>query len=132
MGKRSLTSRTTSKEPDLSRHHRHRAPGLAAVSSTFQQSRARIVLFLGMACAGLLIAAPLALFLSGEGSDSAGTSRNPDGVFTGDPNTGVGGGPGPSDTGVATESAQSPAPGLPPVDPAGSQVPAGGAAGSGG
>ncbi|HZB21163.1 MAG TPA: hypothetical protein VE463_15110, partial [Blastococcus sp.] len=72
---------------------------------------------LGIACAGLLIAAPVALFLA-QGGSTVGSSRDPEGVFTGDPDTGVGGGPGPSVPGVATESAQSPAPGAPPVDPA--------------
>jgi hypothetical protein len=132
------------KEPALSRVHRHRAPGtasrgaagFAALRSAAQRHRARIILVLGMACAGLLIAAPVALFLAGGGSTS-GTARDPEGVFTGDPNTGVGGGPGPSVPGVATESAQSPAPGLPPVDPAadvlgGGSGAAGGAATGGG
>ena len=46
---------------------------------------------LGTACAGLLIAAPVALFLA-QGGSTVGSSRDPEGVFTGDRNTGVGGG----------------------------------------
>ncbi|WP_324275581.1 hypothetical protein [Blastococcus brunescens] len=109
------------KEPALSR--RHRAPGTAALGASrlanarlaLRRSRARIILVLGMACGALLIAAPLALFLSGGPSGDGGGSRDPEGVFTGGPGTGAPGGPGipESGTGVATESAQSPAPGLP-------------------
>ncbi|SOE00304.1 hypothetical protein [Blastococcus haudaquaticus] len=122
----------------MSRVHRHRAPGsatrgatrLATARTAVQRSRARIILVLGMACAALLVAAPLALFLSG-GPASGGSSRDPEGVFTGDPNTGVGGGPGPSSPGVVTGSSQSPAPGDPPVDTA-ADGSSGGAAGGAG
>ncbi|WP_164704310.1 hypothetical protein [Blastococcus litoris] len=84
-----------------------------------------------MACAGLLVAAPLALFLAG-GGDRTGTARDPEGVFTGDPDTGIGGGPGPSTPGVATESSLSPAPEVPPVDPAAEVSDVGGGSGTGG
>jgi hypothetical protein len=68
-----------------------------------------------MACAGLLVAAPLALFLSG-GSDGAASSRVPDGVFTGGPATDTEEGTGRGGAGVATESSESPEAGLPPVE----------------
>jgi hypothetical protein len=60
-----------------------------------------------MVCAGLLIAAPLAIVFSG-GAPQAGGTREPGGVFTGGTDDGTGGvGPGPS---VATTAAQTPAP----------------------
>jgi hypothetical protein len=78
---------------------------------------------LSAACAGLLVAAGIALLVSG-GTTGGGSTTAPDGVFTGGPGAGSDGGTGPGGTGpggtgVATESAQSPAPGLPPVARAG-------------
>ena len=96
-----------------------------------------MLLVLAMACAGLLIAAPIALLLSG-GTDGGGSSEAPDGVFTGVPGSGADGDPARGGAGIATESAKVPAPGLPPVDAAGdaASVPAGpdggGTAGGGG
>ena len=68
-----------------------------------------------MACAGLLIAAPLALFLSG-GSDADGSPGARDGVFTGGPATGTEEGTGRGGAGVATGSSRSPEVGLSPMD----------------
>ena len=95
----------------------------AAARLALQRNRARMILVLGLACGALLVAAPLALFLSG-GASTTGVSRDPEGVFTGVPQTGAGGS-GTTTPGVLTESAQSPAPGAPTVDTAGEAVPAG-------
>jgi hypothetical protein len=84
-------------------------------------------------CAALLIAAPIAIFVS-NGPSGGGSTTDPDGVFTGDRGTGADGGSRGGGTGVATEASESPAAGLPPVDAvdagnAGSAVSGGTAAG---
>ena len=83
------------KEPALSGSPRHRAPEVAprgelATGATRHtptgapndRRRSALILALAVACAGLLIAAPLALFLGG-GADGSGSSRDPEGVFHG-------------------------------------------------
>src|SRR3954452_2103550 len=120
------------KESVLSRRHRAPAtasPGsarLAAARDALERSRARIVLVLAATCAGLLIAAPIALLVSGR-IDGGGTSHDSDGVFVGEPGPGADGGPGsagagPGDagSGIATQSAAAPSPGVPSVDGASS------------
>src|SRR5688572_31639039 len=83
-----------------------------------------------MACAGLLIAAPLALFLSG-GSDADGSPGARDGVFTGGPATGTEEGTGRGGAGVATGSSRSPEVGLPPMDGTANLAPGGAVADAG-
>jgi hypothetical protein len=63
-----------------------------------------------MVCAGLLIAAPLALVVTG--GPEAGPTREPEGVLTGNPDDGRarGGGAAGGVTDLATTSARSPAP----------------------
>src|SRR3954468_18693491 len=109
------------KESVLSRRHRAPAtasPGsarLAAARAALERSRARIVLVLAAPCAGLLIAAPIALLVSGR-VDGGGTSHDSDRVFAGEPGPGADSGPGSAATGIATQSAAAPSPGVPSVD----------------
>src|SRR3954454_12576850 len=116
------------KESVLSRRHRAPAtasPGsarLAAARDALERSRARIVLVLAATCAGLLVAAPIALLVSGR-VDGGGTSHDADGVFVGEPGAGAdsgprstGAGPGDAGSGIATQSAAAPSPGVPSWD----------------
>jgi hypothetical protein len=110
------------KEPALSPRPRHRAAGTAprgvlgdGSARHSQVNRSRILLLLAVVCAGLLIAAPIALFVSG-GAEQNGSLG--DDVFTTED-----GGAGEGGTGrggaapITTESAQSPAPAGSTTDP---------------
>jgi hypothetical protein len=102
------------KEPALSRRPKHLAPatasgGSAATGALSPRTRSRLVLLLALVCAGLLIAAPLAIVFSGDGPQAGGT-REPDGVFQGGTAEGTGGGGAAAAT-MTTAAAQSAAPG---------------------
>ena len=101
------------KEPVLSRRPKHLAPatasgGPAATGALSPRTRSRLVLVLALVCAGLLIAAPLAIFFSDD-SPQAGGTREPAGVFQGGTAEGTGGGG--AAAAMTTAAAQSAAPG---------------------
>src|SRR5690348_15000447 len=105
------------KEPALSRP-KHLAPESAPSGSSgtgtarhalTARNRSRLLLLLAMVCAGLLIAAPLAIVFSG-GSPEAGGTRNPDGVFQGGTDDGTGRGGGAAATVTTPAASQSAAP----------------------
>jgi hypothetical protein len=132
----------TTKEPALSRRHRHRASGVAsrgelgagaAHHARNHRRRARTILGLSFVCGALLIAAPIALVMGGS-RDGSGSVREPDGIFTGEDDDATDGGTGRGGGGLSTTSTQSPSP-ADPADAAadGGVTPAGaGAANAGG
>jgi hypothetical protein len=112
----------TTKEPALSRRHRHRASGVAsrgelgtaaAHHAPNHRRRARTILGLSFVCGALLIAAPIALVIGGS-PDGSGSPREPDGIFTGEDDGATDGGTGRGGGGLSTTSTQSPSP----TDPA--------------
>jgi len=106
----------TTKEPALSRRPKHLAPATTPSGSSgtgahglSPRNRSRLLLLLALVCAGLLIAAPLAIVLSSGGAEAGGT-RNPGGVFQGGPDDGTGRGSGVPGASVTTAASQTPAP----------------------
>src|SRR5687768_17260031 len=120
-GRRTITP---PEELVLSPPSRHRAPGIATrlaqrigVSRRPQQAPGsrRTVLGLSLACALLLVAAPLALLLSGgglPGGSGGGSGNDSDGVYTGGPDSDTGAGPtGGGGAVLTTQASRTPAPG---------------------
>src|SRR3954469_23812866 len=122
-GGRAARSTARPKEPVLSTRPRHLAPGTASSGVGLRRTRnalqgpgrARAFLFISFACGFLLVAAPLALLLSGASSPGSGFFGGGSDGSGGSDGTGSGGGgaaatPSGSDRrGISTESASFPA-----------------------
>lgn len=107
------------KEPALSRRPRHRAPSTATAGasgtdatrpsfrSRLERRRSAIVLALSLVCAGLLVAAPMAIFFSTIPGDGGTSTEEPGGVYTG-PGDAEGGGSGGAPVPLTTAASRSP------------------------